>query len=130
MVRDRRIPDGELLERDRSVRASYPTGEAAEFEAAIEYHEGLPESADFARALESADRPLLQPRAGVPRLDDQVPLLEHLHTEGGADLLPTTIDSYTRTNDYEEAAAGLADARDGDPDALNGFPAVVHGVDG
>ncbi len=130
MVCDERIPDAELLERDRSVRSAWPTGEAAEFEAAVAYHESLDESADFAGVLESSDRPLLQPRAGVARLDDQVELLDHLQTAGGADLLPTTIDSYTRTNDYDDAAAGLADARDGDRDALNGFPAVNHGVEG
>jgi methylaspartate mutase epsilon subunit len=130
MVRDEYISDAELQRRDQAVRDSWPAGEDVDFEAAVEYHESLPASVEFARVLESADRPLLQPRAGVARLDDQIELLAHLHEAGGADLLPTTIDSYTRTNDYEDAAAGLADARDGDPDALNGFPAVTHGVDG
>ena len=39
---------------------------------------------------------LLQPRAGVALIDEHIRLLKYLETEGAADLLPTTIDAYTR----------------------------------
>ena len=52
-------------------------------------------------------RLLLQPRAGVALLAEHAKLLKYLETEGGADLLPTTIDAYTRQNRYEEAAKGI-----------------------
>ena len=130
MIRDERL-GGETLRRiDEDVRSTWPTGDAVDFEAAVEYHRTLSDHKRFAEVLESADRPLIQPRAGVPTLDDQIELLRYLREEGGADLLPTTIDSYTRNNEYETAAAGLADARESGHDTLNGFPAVNHGVEG
>ena len=130
MLRDERIDATELRRIDDEIRQSWPTGEAVDFEEAVSFHESLPDGKRFARVLERADRPLLQPRAGVPRLDGQIELLRFLETEGGADLLPTTIDSYTRDNEYGKAQAGLEDARENDEDTLNGFPAVNHGVEG
>ena len=130
MLRDELIPSDELRRIDESVRTNWPTGSAIEFEEAIEFHESLPPESAFATVLESADRPLLQPRAGVPLLEDQIELLQHLHASGGADLLPTTIDSYTRDNEYEKAAEGLEEARETGEATLNGFPAVNHGVEG
>jgi len=130
MLRDEPIPDEQLRRIDETVRGNWPTGEAVDFEEAIAFHESLPASKRFADVLESADKPLLQPRAGVPRLDEQIELLEHLQNAGQADLLPTTIDSYTRDNEYEKAQEGLEDARENGGDTLNGFPAVNHGVEG
>ena len=130
MLRDERIPAEQLRRTDESIRENWPTGDAVDFEDAIAFHESLPASKRFADVLEDADRPLLQPRAGVARLDEQIELLEHLQDEGGADLLPTTIDSYTRDNQYEKAQTGLEEARETGKAALNGFPAVNHGVDG
>ncbi|WP_257300040.1 methylaspartate mutase subunit E [Haloarchaeobius sp. FL176] len=130
MIRDERLTADELQRIDERIRDDWPTGAAVDFEEAIAYHESLPAHKQFADVLESADRPLLQPRAGVPCLDDQVSLLEHLHGEGAADLLPTTIDSYTRDNEYGKAQEGLENARESGDATLNGFPAVNHGVDG
>ncbi|NHN40572.1 methylaspartate mutase subunit E [Halorubellus sp. JP-L1] len=130
MLRDERIPAEQLRRTDEAIRGNYPTGADVDFEDAIEFHESLPDEKRFADVLESADRPLLQPRAGVARLDEQISLLSHLQEEGNADLLPTTIDSYTRDNQYEKAQTGLEEARDTGKAALNGFPAVNHGVEG
>ncbi len=130
MLRDERLPAAELRRIDEQVRGNWPTGGDADFETAIAFHEALPAHKRFAEVLESADEPLLQPRAGVPVLADQIDLLAYLHREGRADLLPTTIDSYTRDNQYEKAATALATTRETGEDTLNGFPAVNHGVEG
>ncbi len=130
MIRDERLSTDELRRIDEEIRTGWSTGPAVDFEEAIAFHESLPREKRFAEVLESADRPLLQPRAGVPRLADQIELLRYLHHEGGADLLPTTIDSYTRDNEYGKAAEGLEAARNSGEDTLNGFPAVNHGVEG
>ncbi len=129
MVEDTRLTDAELEQLDQTVWESAPV-ESASFEEAVAFHERLPEHKRFADVLESADRVLTQPRAGVPRLDDQIDLLQTLTGEGDADLLPTTIDSYTRDNAYEKAQAGLEQSRETGENELNGFPAVNHGVDG
>jgi methylaspartate mutase epsilon subunit len=126
---DKKLPADELQRAANELRDDWHTGRAVDFEEAVAFHESLPKSKRFAPVLESADTPLLQPRAGVPCLEAQIDLLRYLQNEGGADLLPTTIDSYTRDNQYEKAEEGLAASRNSDSDELNGFPAVNHGVE-
>ncbi len=130
MIQDERISSNELERIDADVRSNWSTGADVDFEGAIAFHQSLPPAKQFATVLETADQPLLQPRAGVARLEEQIELLGYLHERGGADLLPTTIDSYTRDNEYEKAQVGLDRASDADAPTLNGFPAVNHGVDG
>jgi methylaspartate mutase epsilon subunit len=129
MPTDTKLAAEELQRLASELRDEWHTGRAVDFEEAIAFHESLPRSKQFATVLESADAPLLQPRAGVPCLEAQIELLRYLQDEGGADLLPTTIDSYTRDNEYEKAEAGLAASRNSETDELNGFPAVNHGVE-
>ena len=43
-------------------------------------------------------------------VDEQIKLLSYLQNEGQADLLPTTIDSYTRQNAYEDAQKGIMES--------------------
>ncbi|ERG89580.1 MAG: methylaspartate mutase, E subunit [halophilic archaeon J07HX5] len=130
MITDTRITDAELEQRNRRVWDRYPGDDPATFEDAVAFHESLPKHKQFATVLESASGVLTQPRAGVPCLDDQIELLQTLTDEGDADLLPTTIDSYTRDNQYEKAQVGLKESRTTGKDELNGFPAVNHSVAG
>ena len=126
---DSRLDPDELRRIANDLRDEWHTGRKVDFDEAVAFHESLPKDKRFARVLESADAPLLQPRAGVPCLEEQIELLQYLRDEGGADLLPTTIDSYTRDNEYEKAEEGLAASRGGEANELNGFPAVNHGVE-
>lgn len=57
-----------------------------------------------------------------------IQLLNFWHSEGEADLLPSTIDSYTRQNQYKEAQNGIEESTKAGRSLLNGFPAVNHGV--
>jgi methylaspartate mutase epsilon subunit len=70
----------------------------------------------------------VQPRAGVALTEEHVQLLKFLEEKGEADLLPTTIDSYTRQNRYEEAENGIMESRSAGRSLLNGYPAVNQGV--
>jgi len=115
-------------ERD-AVLKSWPTGEDVDFDEGVKFQQSLPESKRFSTALIDADKngkTLLQPRAGVALLDDQVELLTYL--EDSCDLLPTTIDAYTRLNRYDEAAVGIDKSNLAGTSLLNGFPAVNHGM--
>lgn len=122
------------FERVRSeVLTHWPTGKDVDLEEAFAYHEAMPERKNFSRKLNEAKaerRTLTQPRAGVPLIKDQIELLTYLQNEGEADLLPTTIDSYTRQNRYHEAEDGIKESIKSMKSMLNGFPAVNHGVDG
>lgn len=110
----------------------WPAGrEASRLEEAFAYHQNIPERKRFHLSLQKAEKTqttLAQPRAGVCLVDEHIRLLNYLQNEGEADLLPTTIDSYTRQNRYDEAQKGIEESRKNGRSLLNGFPAVNHGV--
>ncbi len=133
-MKSHRLPWKDFLAQRQAVLETWPTGkEVAALEDGLRYQRTIPEEKNFAKAMAKAKasgRTLIQPRAGVALIDDHIRLLRYLETEGTADLLPTTIDAYTRQNRYEEAALGIEKSRAAGASLLNGFPAVNHGRDG
>ncbi len=121
-----------LLERGR-VLETWPTGKDLSFDESVQYQRGIADGKRFSSVLQkarSAKRVLIQPRAGVALLDEHIRLLKYLEDEGAADLLPSTIDAYTRQNRYDEAARGIEKSTAAGHSLLNGFPAVNYGVQG
>lgn len=113
------------------VLSQWPTGKEVDLEDAFEYHRNLPENQVMTKKLADAKEKgvtLIEPRAGVALIDEHIELLKFLREEGQADLLPTTIDSYTRQNNYKEAEMGIEESEKAGRSLLNGFPAVNHGV--
>ena len=130
-IQNKRISDQEFAQLRQEVLAQWPTGKDVNLEEAVAYHKSMPQSRLFSKKLSDAKRDgrtLIQPRAGVPVLEEHIKLLQYLQDNGEADLLPTTIDSYTRQNRYEEAENGINESIRLGRAMLNGFPAVNHGV--
>lgn len=130
-IQNKRIPDGEFNRIRQEVLMQWPTGKEVDIEEAVAYHKAMPESRNFSKKLLEAkreNRTLVQPRAGVPVVEDHIKLMQYLQEHGEADLLPSTIDSYTRQNRYEEAENGISESLRLERAMLNGFPAVNHGV--
>lgn len=128
---DRRMSREQFEAQRKEVLQSWPTGADVDLDAAIALQKSIPREKNFAHAMIQAQREgktLLQPRAGVALVDEHIRLLKYLETEGEADLLPTTIDAYTRQNRYTEAAKGIEKSQAAGTSLLNGFPAVNHGV--
>lgn len=120
-----------FLKMREEVLNSWETGKEVNFEETVSYLRSLPKEKYADYVLKKADeekRTLLQPRAGVPILREHILLLQYLQKEGGADILPTTIDSYTRQNRYREAQIGIEESLREGKSLLNGFPAVNYGV--
>ena len=118
-------------EERKIVLEQWPTGAGVDTDEALEYQKSIDVKKRFSNRLLDADingETLLQPRAGVALVDQHIELLKFLYEEGSADLLPTTIDSYTRHNKYEEAERGIQESIREGRSMLNGFPAVNHGV--
>lgn len=131
VIQNKKIPDAEFQALRQEVLAQWPTGKDVNLEEAVAYHKSMPENRIFSKKLIAAkksSRTLIQPRAGVPVVERHIELLQHLEKFGEADLLPTTIDSYTRQNRYKEAENGINESLRLDRAMLNGFPAVNHGV--
>ena len=130
-IQNKRIPDEEFLALRNEVLTQWPTGKDVNLDEAVQYHKAQDESRIFSKKLVKAKqekKTLVQPRAGVPVVERHIELLQHLQDKGEADLLPTTIDSYTRQNRYKEADNGINESLRLDRAMLNGFPAVNHGV--
>lgn len=128
-----KISDAQFAEIRKEIIATWPTGADVTFDEAVKYQRTIPENKNFAMTLKKAEaegRTLLQPRAGVALISDHIELLQYLETEGEADLLPTTIDAYTRLNRYENSADGIEKSLQAKTSLLNGFPAVNHGLAG
>ncbi|NLD02194.1 MAG: methylaspartate mutase subunit E [Clostridiales bacterium] len=130
---NRKWSEEQFLGERRQVLAAWPTGREVDLDEAVAYQKAIPIDKRFQSKLDMAirkDITLIQPRAGVPLIEEHIRLLRHLETEGGADLLPTTIDAYTRLNRYEDAQHGIEESEASGKAMLNGFPAVNHGVAG
>ena len=122
-----------FMSQREEVLAAWPTGAEVDLEEGIAYQASIPREKRFVTKLnEALDKKitLIQPRAGVPLINEHIALLSHLESQGEADLLPTTIDSYTRLNRYEDAQRGIEESKVSGKAMLNGFPAVNHGVKG
>ncbi len=132
-IRNRRLTRDAFDWQRKIVLGQWPTGGDVNPDEAIKYQQAIPDEKRFSRKMIEAKRSgrtLIQPRAGVPLIDKHIKLMQYLQDEGEADLLPTTIDSYTRLNRYEEAENGIIESARQNMAMLNGFPAVNHGVAG
>ncbi|MBQ2661532.1 MAG: methylaspartate mutase subunit E [Clostridia bacterium] len=132
-ISNKRISDADFNRIRSEVLTHWHTGKGVNFEEAVEFHKSMPENKIFSLKLKKAKeegRTLIQPRAGVALIPEHIKLLTYLQDKGEADLLPTTIDSYTRQNRYNEADVGITESIKTGKSMLNGFPAVNHGVEG
>lgn len=129
----RKWTEEEFFKVREEVLKQWPTGADVNLEEAVAYHKALPDHKNFGKKLVEAKKngvTLAQPRAGVALIEEHIELLNFLDEKGGADLLPSTIDSYTRQNKYENCQHGIEESKKAGRSLLNGFPGVNHGVKG
>lgn len=132
-IKNRKLTRDAFEWQRKIVLGQWATGKDVSFDEAVKYQQAIPVEKRFSAKLLKAkqeNRTLIQPRAGVPLIENHIKLMQYLQNEGEADLLPTTIDSYTRLNRYEEAENGIRESAKQNMAMLNGFPAVNHGVAG
>lgn len=134
-IKNKKLSLEEFLAIREKVLATWRTGKNPELnlDRAVEYLKKIPAEKNFAHKLaeakKSGSRTLVQPRAGVPIVSAHIDLLHYLE-ESGADFLPSTIDSYTRQNRYNDCEKGIEESMREHRALLNGFPAVNHGITG
>ncbi|MDR0734571.1 MAG: methylaspartate mutase subunit E, partial [Elusimicrobiota bacterium] len=131
-LKNQKLSNDDFFKERKEVLNHWPTGKGVDFDEAVKYQKNIAGDKRFGEKLAKADKAgitLIQPRAGVALADEHIKLLQYLETEGEADILPTTIDSYTRLNRYKEAEIGIEKSKETGRSMLNGFPAVNYGVD-
>ncbi|MBZ4664085.1 MAG: methylaspartate mutase subunit [Caloramator sp.] len=132
-LRNKKLTHDEFFKQREEVLRQWPTGANLNLEEAAEYLKKVPDHKHFSKKLRYAKEngiTLAQPRAGVALVEDHINLLRYLQNEGEADLLPSTIDSYTRQNRYNECEVGIEESKKAGRSMLNGFPAVNYGIEG
>ncbi len=110
--------------------ARWPTGAEVDLDEAVYYHQSLPDHKRLPWVLRQAEaegRCLTQPRGGFGTLELQIELMKALDKEGLADVVPTTTDSYTRNERWDQAETGIAESEKEGRSMLNGFPMVNYG---
>lgn len=131
-ISNKKLTNDAFFAERKEVLTHWPTGAGVDFEEAVAYQKSIPKEKRFGERLSAGlneNKTLIQPRAGVALHDEHIKLLQYLENEGEADLLPTTVDSYTRLNRYKEAETGIAKSRETGRSMLNGFPIVNYGVE-
>jgi methylaspartate mutase epsilon subunit len=122
--------EDEEFERERiELYAQNPSTPVVDLDEAFEFcrSEMAQRSAPALMLAAKRDRrTLVQPRAGVATAEGQR-ILNHALEAAGADIIPITIDSMTRTARYDHASRAALESTP-ERSLLNGYPIIHHGV--
>lgn len=132
-LKNKKWTEEQFFKTREEVLNQWKTGKEVDLNNAVDFLKKVPEHKNFSAKLRKAKEAgitLAQPRAGVALIDEHIELLTYLQDVGEADLLPSTIDSYTRQNRYDECEIGIKESLAAGRSLLNGFPGVNHGVEG
>lgn len=130
-LRNEKIEKEKFMNLRNDVLSKWPTASEIDLDEVLDYYSNYPENKFAINKMLKAkkeSKTLIQPRAGIALPDKFIELLNFLEKKGKADILPITIDSYTRQNKYKEAQKGLEESKELGRSMLDGFPAVNHGI--
>lgn len=115
-----------LLQEEREIILSNEYVDAFDFAEVAEFVSGASKNLFISHHFRERDKMLVQPRGGFPTYEQQYALYEFF-VDANVDVLPLTVDSNTRLNDYATAKKMLRLSEENDMDMLNGYPLVTHG---
>ena len=115
-----------LLQKERDIITRNEFVDEFDFDEIEEFIKGASKELFISHHFKKRDRVLVQPRGGFPTYKKMFELYETFMT-ADIDVLPLTIDSNTRLNDYAMAQKMLTLSEENEMDMLNGYPLVNHG---
>ena len=115
-----------LLQEEREIILGNQYVEAFDFAEVEDFVKNANKELFISHHFKHSNKMLVQPRGGFPTYKKQFALYEFF-VNANVDVLPLTIDSNTRLNDYKTAARMLRLSEENDVDMLNGYPLVNHG---
>jgi methylaspartate mutase epsilon subunit len=116
----------DLLQREREAIINNEYVDHFDFEEVSHFIKNASKDLFISHRFKDATNILVQPRGGFPTYEKVFKLYEEFKA-AGVDILPLTIDSNTRLNDYASAKKMLRLSEENDVDMLNGYPLVNHG---
>lgn len=115
-----------LLQEEREIILSNEFVDSFDFDEVKEFVSNASKELFISHHFKNKSKMLVQPRGGFPTYKKQFALNEFF-VNANVDVLPLTIDSNTRLNDYGTAKKMLRLSEENDVDMLNGYPLVNHG---
>ena len=115
-----------LLQEERKIILSNEFVEHFDFAEVEEFVKNADKELFISHHFATKNKMLVQPRGGFPTYKKQFALNEFF-VNANVDVLPLTIDSNTRLNDYATAKKMLRLSEESEQDMLNGYPLVNHG---
>ena len=115
-----------LLQEEREIILSNEYVDNFDFDEVAEFVKGASKDLFISHHFKQKKKMLVQPRGGFPTYKKQFALYEFF-VDANVDVLPLTIDSNTRLNDYATSKKMLRLSEENDVDMLNGYPLVNHG---
>lgn len=115
-----------LLQEEREIILGNEYVDTFDFAEVEDFIKNASKELFISHHFKKKNKMLVQPRGGFPTYKKQFALYEFF-VDANVDVLPLTIDSNTRLNDYGTAKKMLRLSEDNDVDMLNGYPLVNHG---
>jgi len=115
-----------LLQREREAILTNEYVDHFDFAEVEHFVKNASKNLFISHRFEKSERTLVQPRGGFPTYEKVFALYEAF-ADADVDVLPLTIDSNTRLNDYATAKKMLMLSEENDVDMLNGYPLIIHG---
>ena len=115
-----------LLQEEREIILGNEYVDNFDFAEVEEFVRNASKDLFISHNFKTKNKMLVQPRGGFPTYKKQFALNEFF-VEANVDVLPLTIDSNTRLNDYATAKKMLRLSEENEVDMLNGYPLVNHG---
>jgi methylaspartate mutase epsilon subunit len=115
-----------LLQEEREIILSNEYVDTFDFAEVADFVKNANKDLFISHHFKKKNKMLVQPRGGFPTYKKQFALYEFF-VDANVDVLPLTIDSNTRLNDYATSKKMLRLSEENDVDMLNGYPLVNHG---
>jgi methylaspartate mutase epsilon subunit len=115
-----------LLQEEREIILGNEYVDTFDFAEVADFVKNASKDLFISHHFKNKNKMLVQPRGGFPTYKKQFALYEFF-VDANVDVLPLTIDSNTRLNDYATSKKMLRLSEENDVDMLNGYPLVNHG---
>ena len=115
-----------LLQEERDIIIQNKYADNFDFAEIEDFVKNASKDLFISHRFKNANKMLVQPRGGFPTYQKQYDLYEFF-VNADVDILPLTIDSNTRLNDYATSSKMLKLSEENEVDMLNGYPLVNHG---
>jgi methylaspartate mutase epsilon subunit len=132
-ISNKKLDEEEFLRQRQLVLAQWPAGRAVDLEEAIEFQRSLPPGKVLAKKLEEARQKgeaYAITGMGKATLEQQLEIWQYVQEAGQAEVLGTSVDSFSRVLDFAAAEQGIKESQKTGRSVLNGLPVVNHGVKG